>query len=296
MRSTAATIPRLGDHIGVREPARLTARGLLCAGGALVVRRLLQQRRIVFTSLLLNCMHSTTRETTSSCTRPMRTSFSSRRAASRLRLGSTSIAVALHFEAAGRDADAGAGRHRPDSSSRSSARGPGQRRQHLRMPRPSVSRPSSSAPAGKIRSIARRFAPCLAPPASWPHASMESWFDSLTSHSGWIPPRGDDPHGRRRADWWSSRTRPRRAAASPCSAPRETGCRTRRSTTPTCAGDSDVGRTSTRSTSRPRRGSFCSGSARHPWSLAAVPVRPIGLSRPQNLQHCTLRHAADSAC
>ena len=46
--------PRLADYIGVRDPARLRDRGLLCAEGRFVVRRLLQQRRIVFTSLLLN--------------------------------------------------------------------------------------------------------------------------------------------------------------------------------------------------------------------------------------------------
>ena len=45
---------RLGDYIGVRDPDRLTERGLLCAEGRFVVRRLLGQRRLVFRSLLLN--------------------------------------------------------------------------------------------------------------------------------------------------------------------------------------------------------------------------------------------------
>lgn len=46
--------PRLADYIGVRDPARLTERGLLCAEGRFVVRRLLEHQRIVFKSLLLN--------------------------------------------------------------------------------------------------------------------------------------------------------------------------------------------------------------------------------------------------
>jgi tRNA G18 (ribose-2'-O)-methylase SpoU len=46
--------PRLADYIGVREPGRFTERGLLCAEGRFVVRRLLEQRRLVFQSFLLN--------------------------------------------------------------------------------------------------------------------------------------------------------------------------------------------------------------------------------------------------
>ena len=46
--------PRLADYIGVREPARLIDRDLLCAEGRFVVHRLLEQRRIVFRSFLLN--------------------------------------------------------------------------------------------------------------------------------------------------------------------------------------------------------------------------------------------------
>lgn len=46
--------PRLADYLGVRDPGRLTERGLLCAEGRFVVRRLLEQRRIVFRSFLLN--------------------------------------------------------------------------------------------------------------------------------------------------------------------------------------------------------------------------------------------------
>jgi tRNA G18 (ribose-2'-O)-methylase SpoU len=46
--------PRLADYIGVRDPHRLTDRGLLCAEGRFVVRRLLEHRRIVFRSFLLN--------------------------------------------------------------------------------------------------------------------------------------------------------------------------------------------------------------------------------------------------
>jgi tRNA G18 (ribose-2'-O)-methylase SpoU len=46
--------PRLADYAGVRDPALLVARGLLIAEGRFVVRRLLQSRRIVCRSLLLN--------------------------------------------------------------------------------------------------------------------------------------------------------------------------------------------------------------------------------------------------
>jgi tRNA G18 (ribose-2'-O)-methylase SpoU len=46
--------PRLADYIGVRAPDRLIARGLMCVEGRLVVRRLLEQRRLVFKSFLLN--------------------------------------------------------------------------------------------------------------------------------------------------------------------------------------------------------------------------------------------------
>ncbi len=46
--------PRLAGYIGVRDPDRFIERGLLCAEGRFVVRRLLEQRRIVFRSFLLN--------------------------------------------------------------------------------------------------------------------------------------------------------------------------------------------------------------------------------------------------
>jgi tRNA G18 (ribose-2'-O)-methylase SpoU len=46
--------PRLADYAGVRDPALLVTRGLLIAEGRFVVRRLLQSRRIVCRSLLLN--------------------------------------------------------------------------------------------------------------------------------------------------------------------------------------------------------------------------------------------------
>ena len=46
--------PRLADYMGVRDPDRLTERGLMCAEGRFVVRRLLEQQRVVFRSFLLN--------------------------------------------------------------------------------------------------------------------------------------------------------------------------------------------------------------------------------------------------
>lgn len=46
--------PRLADYAGVRDPARLVARGLFIAEGRFVVRRLLHSRRFVCRSLLLN--------------------------------------------------------------------------------------------------------------------------------------------------------------------------------------------------------------------------------------------------
>jgi tRNA G18 (ribose-2'-O)-methylase SpoU len=54
IRITDGHDARLADYAGVREPARLRARGLFIAEGRFVVRRLLGVRRITVRSLLLN--------------------------------------------------------------------------------------------------------------------------------------------------------------------------------------------------------------------------------------------------
>ena len=207
----------------------------------------------------------------------MRTSFSSRRAASRPRPGSTSIAWPSRTrEAAGRDADAGADVIVPIRRRARAHRGPGQRRRHLSECR-GLRCPGHPRRPRLLRSVLSQGdshlsgATCVVP-----HASMESWPDSLDQlkAAGFLLVATTLAADAVLTVEFANSTQARGRVAVP-SAPRDTACRTRRSTTPTCACGFRCRAHSTRSTSRPRRGSFCSGSARHPWSPAAVPVRSI---------------------